>query len=305
MYRLLLTWLVTIGSMCLASDVSAQVTLQRKFAEGTQFRAKEAQKVEQMLKLNGMAIPTKVDMNFVATTSYGKRDAEGNLPIATKFESVKADMSLPGRSIKFDSADPDADAKASDPVTKQAIDQFRGLVGLVITHKIDRDNKKVVSVERSKTDAQVDPENLKEQFQQSLDLIPSKPLKPGDTWERTFKQDLGQGQLFTFERKFEYVGEVAEFDTVPGSRKLDKITATDSSVDYSMSPNAGMGLTVKKSDLKIASSKHTYLFDREAGRLVDTQSDVHVIGGLTLSINNMDLDADLDLKMSSREQGEK
>jgi hypothetical protein len=304
MYRRSLVWLVMVVSLCVATGASAQVTLKSKFEEGVQFKAQETQKVDQVLKLNGIAIPTKVDMTFVASTSYGKRDAEGNLPVATKFESVKADMSLPGGlSLKFDSAGPDK--KESNPQLQQVIDQLRGLIGLVVTHKISRDNKKVVSVERSKPDAQVDPEDLKEQYQQSLDLIPKEPLKPGDTWERAFKQDLGQGQVFTFQRKFEYVGQVAEFDTVPGSRKLDKITATDTGVDYSMRPNAGMGLTVKKSDLKVESSKHTYLFDREAGRLVDTQSDIHVTGSLSLSINNMALDGDLDLKMNSREQGVK
>ncbi|HVX14936.1 MAG TPA: DUF6263 family protein [Pirellulales bacterium] len=304
MYRRLLVWLVTIGLSGLASDVSAQVTLKPKFAEGTQFRAKETQKVDQILKLAGNTLPSKSTMTFVVLTSYGQRDAEGNLPIKSKFEATQAEILLPGgRTLKFDSADPDA--KASDPQLEAALDQFRKLTGLEIIHKISRDNTTVVSVERSNRESQVDPEDLKEQFQQSLELIPTEPIKQGDTWERAFKQDLGQGQILTFQRKFEYAGQVAEFETVPGSRNLDKITATDTSVVYSVRPNTGLGLTVKKSDLKIESSKHTYLFDRDAGRFVDTESEIHITGALSLSINQMDLDGDLDLTLSTREQGVK
>jgi hypothetical protein len=283
-----------------ASSLFAQATLTRKYQEGTTYKTQQTQKVEQKLKLNGIEIPTRSDTTILATTAYGKRDAEGNLPIDTKIESMKVALSIQGFNVNFDSAKPDE--KASNPALEPALDQFRKLTGLVITQKISRDNKKVVSVERSKQDVQVDPEDLKEQNQQSIDMVPAEPLKPGDKWQRTIKQDLGQGQIFTFQRNFEYAGQSDEFATVPGSRKLDKITATDASVEYSTRPNAGAGLTVKKSDLKVDSSKHTYLFDREAGRIIDEKNEVHITGNLDISINNMDFAGELDLTLATQEQ---
>jgi hypothetical protein len=287
-------------ALAIPSIASAQATFKRKFEEGTKFKSQVSQKIDQVLTLNGMAIPTKSDTKIVMQTTYGKRDADGNLPIESKFESLQAELTLQGVTVKFDSARPDE--KAANPIEELVRDQFRKVSGLVISRKISPDNKKVVSVERSKTESPVDPEDLKEQYQQDLDTMPDKPLKLGDKWERTVKRDLGQGQVFTFERTYEYAGQVNEFATVPGSRKLDKITASDSSVLYSVRPNAGMGLMVKKSDLKVESSKHTYLFDREAGRFVDEENEVRVTGKLALSINNMDLDGDLDLTLTTREQ---
>lgn len=285
---------------CHPSSLFAQATLIRTYQEGTTFKTQQTQKVEQKLKLNGIEIPTKSDTTILATTTYGKRDAEGNLPIDTKIDSMKVALSIQGVNVNFDSAKPDE--KPSNAALEPVVDQFRKLTGLVITQKISRDNKKIVAVERSKQDVPVDPEDLKEQYQQSLGMVPSEPLKPGDKWQRTMKQDLGQGQVFTFQRNFEYAGRTDEFATVPGSRKLDKITATDSSVEYSTRPNAGAGLAVKKSDLKVDSSKHTYLFDREAGRMIDEKSEVHITGDLSISINNMDFAGELDLTLATQEQ---
>jgi hypothetical protein len=298
MFRLL-SALLTVTCL-LADEASAQVTLKRKYQEGTSFKTQETQKVDQVLKLNGIAIPTKSDTTIVAATKFGKRDADGNLPMETKFESLKVKLSIQGMDLTFDSAHPDE--KASNAALEPLLDQFRKLSGLVVTQKISADNKKIVSVERSKQDVQLDPEEIKEQNQQELDMVPSEPLKVGDKWQRTIKRSLGQGQVFTFDRNFEYAGQVVEFATVPGSRKLDKISATDASVEYSMSPNAGTALTVKKSDLKVESSKHTYLFDREAGRIIDADNEVHVTGTLGLTINNMDFNGELDLTLATHEQ---
>ncbi|HWB08395.1 MAG TPA: hypothetical protein VG826_04195 [Pirellulales bacterium] len=281
----------------LASVASAQTTLKHKFAEGTEFKTQVSRKVEQTLKLGGADIPTKVDMKIGTITSYGKADAEKNVPVETKFESVNASLSVQGMTVTFDSANPDE--KAANPQLQVVVDQFRKLHGLTINYVVSPESNKVVSVERPKGETPLDPDDIKTQYQQELDMIPATPLKPGDKWEQTVHQDLGQGQVFTFKRHYEYVGEAPEFATVPGSRKLDKITATDSSVDYSIKQG---GLTVKSSDLKIESSKHVYLFDREAGRMVDTDSEVRVSGKLVLSVNNMDLDAVFDLTMTTREQ---
>jgi hypothetical protein len=239
-------------------------------------------------------------MKLGSHTTYGKRDAENNVPVDSKIESIVASLSVQGMTVTFDSAKPDE--KPSNPGLQIVIDQFRKLHGLVIHYTVSPENNKIVSVDRPKGETPVDPEDLKNEYQQELEMFPAKPLKPGDKWEQTVRQDLGQGQVFTFQRKYEYMGEVPEFATVPGSRKLDKVTATDSSVEYSIKAGGGMGLTVKSSDLKIESSKHAYLFDRNAGRTVDADSEVRVSGKLVLSINNMDLDAEFDLTMATREQ---
>ncbi|HEV3340365.1 MAG TPA: hypothetical protein VG125_08405 [Pirellulales bacterium] len=288
---------VLILLLFVTATASAQVTLKHKYAEGTQFKTQVTRKVDQQFNLAGMDRPSKVDMKLVARMAYGKRDAEKNVPVESKIESVTASLSLFGTNVTFDSTKPDE--KPSDMVAQLVTDQLRKLTGMTFNYKVSPENK-IIAGEQPKGETLVDPEQIISGAQQELDMIPVKPLKPGDKWERTVTEDIGGGQIFTFKRNYEYVGEVPEFATVPGSRKLDKITASDSSVEYSIKPNAAMGLTAKSSELKIESSKHAYLFDREAGRTVNTESEVRITGKLGLSINNMDLDGVLDLTMGTR-----
>jgi hypothetical protein len=258
------------------ANAPAQTTLKHKYAEGTQFKTQVTNKLDETLNINGKNVPTKLEMKVGSQTFYGKRDANNNVSITSKSENTSNQQSEP------------------------FVDQLRRLNGLVISYKVNPERNKIVSVEQPKGGSPIDPEELKNRYQQELEMYPIKPLKPGDKWELTVNQDLGQGQVLTCKRNYEYVGEVPEFATVPGSRILDKVIASDSSVDYSIDIKAGVG-KIKSRDLKIE-SKHTYLFDREAGRTVDTDSEVRVSGILLISINNIDLEAMLDLTLTSRVQ---
>jgi hypothetical protein len=206
-----------------------------------------------------------------------------------------ADMKLPGGiALHFDSATPDA--KAAQPMYEAVLDIFRKIAGITLTHTVSPEGK-VVAVEGIKEGTQLNADDLKTEYQREIDLLPKEPLKAGDKWERTEDHSLGQGQTFTFKRRYSYEGEVDEFPTVKGSRKLHKITATDDSVTFSIRPGAGFPGTVTKSDLKVASSKHTMFFDREKGRFVKSEGEVVIKGDLALSIANMNLDGQLDLQM--------
>lgn len=283
----------------LASTASGQVVLKPKFQEGTSFRVRKKTAADQVLTLNGNPLPTHSENTTVARVAFGKKDEQGNLPITNKIESLIADLSLPGNlKIHFDSSKPDE--KASDPNLEVVLDIFRKLSGSVVTITLSPENK-VVSVDGIQEGTQVDPESVKEQFQHELERYPAEPIKPGDTWKQTVQQDLGQGQVFTFERSYEYAGQVDEFPTVAGSRKLDKVTATDTSVVYSTKGEAGL-INVRKSDLKVESSKHTYLFDREAGRTILSESEIKIKGPLSLAINNMEFAGDLQLSLNQKEE---
>jgi hypothetical protein len=280
------------------ANAPAQTTLKHKYAEGTQFKTQVTNKLDETLNINGKNVPTKLEMKVGSQTFYGKRDANNNVSITSKIESIRATLSAQGMSMTFDSALPGENT--SNQQSEPFVDQLRRLNGLVISYKVNPERNKIVSVEQPKGGSPIDPEELKNRYQQELEMYPIKPLKPGDKWELTVNQDLGQGQVLTCKRNYEYVGEVPEFATVPGSRILDKVIASDSSVDYSIDIKAGVG-KIKSRDLKIE-SKHTYLFDREAGRTVDTDSEVRVSGILLISINNIDLEAMLDLTLTSRVQ---
>lgn len=292
-----LCWIMLLS---LAPAVEAQVALKPKFEPGTSYKARETTKVAQSLKLAGQDLATKAENTVVNQVTYGKRDEKGNLPIAGKIESIVADLSLPGGiKLHFDSAKPDE--KAENPNLEVVLDIFRKLTGLTVTHTLSPELK-VLSVEGIQEGTQLNPDELKEEYQQNIDFFPSEPVKPGDTWERTVVQGLGQGQVLTYQRKYEYQGQAPQFPTVKDSKQLDKITATDSSVEYSVKPGRGFPITVNKSDLKVDSSKHAYWFDRKAGRVVAEEGEVKIKGSLSLTLMGMNLDGDLDLSMNSREE---
>lgn len=284
---------LAIGAVAALADA----TFQQKFPDGTKFKTHESVKVKQSLVLSGNDQSTESSTAIVKQNTYGKRTTEGELAVTTKVDSIKSDLKLPGGvSVQFDSAQPDV--KPDSPLAEFVLEALRKTATSTITYHLDRENR-VKSVEGVPEGAlQPSPDDVKEEFQRGIDLLPKTMFKPGDTWEQMVKQDLGQGQVFTFQRKFEYVGQVAKFPTVKDSQQLDKITGTDISVTYSTNEGTG-AFKVTKSELKVETSEHTYLFDREAGRIVNSQSKLHIKGPIALSVANTDLSGDLDLTMET------
>jgi hypothetical protein len=277
----------------------AQVTLKPKIVEGATYKARQTQNVTQSLGLNGMNIETKADVAMTSHTAIGKRDAEKKLSYTTTFDSILADLNVPGGKIKFDSANPDA--KSENPNADMVLDAFRKLKDTALTITLGKDNQ-IASIEGIKEGSGLAEEDLKNNHKQNIDRLPSDPVKQGDTWERTEKMDLGQGQFFVIKRKYEYAGTAPKFPTVKDSPKLDKITATDLTVEYKVKEAGAIPIKVNESDLKVASSKYTFLFDRELGRMVDEQGELQVKGTLKLSIMGTALDGTLDLKIETRNQ---
>ncbi len=294
----LLSCLLSLVSMgAIAEEL---VTLNPKFEPGTHFKLLETTKVAQTLKLNGNDLNTNAENKTLSQVEYGQRDEQGVLPVEVKIESIVADMTLPGPAkLHFDSAKPDA--KAENPQYEVVLDVFRKLIGLKLTHKVSGDLK-VLSVDGIQEGTQLHSDDLKSEYQQEIDFFPSEAVKAGATWKRTVEQNLGAGQTLTFERQYEYAGRAPQFPTVKDSKQLDKITATDLSVAYSVKPGRGLPLTVNKSDLTISSSKHAYLFDPEAGRIIDSQGEVKIKGALSLALMGMNLDGELDLTMTIQEK---
>jgi len=289
---------LTVALAQTASLAVGQVTLKPKVIEGAAYKTRESTKVTQILSIAGQNINTMVDVTIMSHTVNGERDAEKKLTYKTTFDSVVADLELPGAKIKFDSASPDA--KSDSPIGELALDRLRKLKDLTLTITLDGENQ-VVSVDGIKEGSGIGIDEIKGTHKERLNRLPAEAVTPGDTWERTEEMNLGEGQIFIVKRKYEYAGTAPKFATVKDSKQLDKITATDLSVEYTVKGDTNP-IKVNESDLKVASTKHTYLFDRESGRMVDHQGELQVKGSLKLSIMGMDLDATLDLKFETRNQ---
>lgn len=281
------------------SFASAQVDLQPKYAEGQKSELHKESKTTQTLTLAGMNIDTKATTFVVVESSIGKRAADGTLQVKDTIKTFQSDISFPGGSVQFDSANPDkkADNLALDPI----LDVFRAVTRLPITVEIDSKNKitaiKLPDGEYEKLPEgakdRLNPETLKKAAEQALSYLPDGPVKKGDTWERSLESNLGAGQKLTLRTKYEYDGTVEK-----DGKTLDKITGKAFEVSFDITGNATLQVT--KTDLKVSDSAMTYLFDRERGNVTEQNSKITIIGPLTLVINGMPLDGKLDLTMEEK-----
>jgi len=295
----------------LAPHARAQVKLEYKFPEGTKSLFQTNAKVHQILSIMGQDIETEADEAVVTSSSIGKRNADGTLPIAQKVESIRSQLSLPGgNNVTFDSANPDA--KIENPQLAFLGDVYRALVGVGYTVVLD-DKNKVKFVEgtegfAAKIEALEGPaalalkgrlsaEKIKREWEQHHANLPEVLARKGEPWEHTQTSDIGGDQTLTFRKRYDYLGPV----TVDG-KSLEKIDVRAVSVKYEMDPNSASPLKVTKSDLKIDSSEGTLLFDRETGQIVDSKEKTRIKGDLTLTAGGKELPSTLDLTFDTSGQ---
>jgi hypothetical protein len=290
----------------------AQVKLEYKFPEGQTLTYKTTSKIQQVLTIQGMEVPTDVNATTVGSETVGKRRDDSTLPVVHKPESMRLELSLPGgMDITYDSSDPKSKVEndqlaflndvfklAGEAVYTIVLDgqnKFKAVEGTEkILEKADKfDNDQAKAAIRS----QLHPDKLKKEFEQEHRNLPDVLARPGDTWERTEVADIGGGQTLTFRKKYEYAGTEKK-----GDKTLDKITSKSLEVKYAMDADSPSQAKVTKSDLKIESSEGTILFDREAGCVVESKGKVQIKGSMSFSINDMDLPGELDLTMESTKE---
>jgi Family of unknown function (DUF6263) len=291
----------------LAPDAMAQVKLEHKFIEGSKTKSLVTTKSHQILTINGADQETNSEQFVTTTSTVGNRKSDGTLSIEQKIDSIRLQLSLPMNKVfSYDSASPPAKID-DDPVASMLINVCEVLVGSTYSISLDKQNH-FVSVEGfqqvlDKANAQgpsvvdlikerLDVDRIKKAFEdEQLDLPPIL-VREGDTWERTQETFIGGGQTLTFKKKYEYMGTADQ-----NGRTLDKVKVTALAVTYALEPKANSAVKIDKSDLKIASSEGMFLFDREAGRAVESSSVNRITGGLTITANGMEFPSQLDLTL--------
>ncbi len=305
--------LIAVGCLALGCPQAAraQVKLEYKFPEGQKLSYKTTMKIHQILTINGQEVPTDVDQTVVASQTVGQRRGDSTLPVTSKVESLRAELSLPGGiNVTFDTKDPNAKVEIEQLAFLSEVFKLAGEV--VYTIVLDPQNKvkaiegtekllekadKLSPPARDAIRSQVETEKLKRQFEQSHRNLPDVLARTGEPWERDETMDIGNGQTLSFHKKYEYTGTETK-----GGKTLDKITTKALEVKYSMDPDAPTPLKVTKSDLKLEASEGTILFDREAGCVVEAGGKTRIKGSMTFSINGQELPGDLDLTLESKEE---
>ncbi|MFO0819881.1 MAG: hypothetical protein U1A77_18165 [Pirellulales bacterium] len=283
------------------ASVSAQATLQRRFVDGATSSKSVDVLVKQTMSIQGMNLESSSQQNSVVRSTNGKRSATGELRIASKVETLQANVKAPGLGeVMFDSVNPD---KATDSLLTPV---FKAAAQATWTTVLDRDNR-VIAVEGKEKAFEVldeqlsgfvkgqnDPDYLKFSAQLEQDRIPSKPLKVGDSWQQDEPLRLDGSQTLTFSKKYTYRGIVE----VEG-RKLHHIDVVAVSVKLSFEANGPIMLKLIKSDLKVGQSTGKLLFDGQLGDIVSDVQSHQIKGSLTLGIAGQEVAAELDLTMET------
>jgi hypothetical protein len=284
------------------------VKLERKWPEGETRKTQSMLRLDQVMTIQGMEIETHVEQSSTTSLAAGKRRDDGGLPVTSKIEAFKASVSLPGGlSVDYDSANPDA--APDDPMLKPILDAFKASADVEYTFVVGK-NGEIAAVEglekvREKFEAsnpetaemvkeRFQPESMKKALGDEMNILPDTLVRPGDSWTRSQTQQMGMGQSLTFETKYTYEGTVEK-----DGKTLDKITVKSTGVKYAQDPSAGGPARVVGSDLKVESSDGQILFDRAAGREVESRQSTRMVGPLTLEVMGQQIDVDLDLTVES------
>ena len=291
----------------------AEVKLEARFPEGQTLRYQIRTTMNQQVKNLGMEMPSNLNRTVVRSEAIGKRRGDSGLPIAVKVESIRERQRLPaGLDVSYDSKE--GTARVANPDLDFFKDMYRVESQVAYTVVLDGKNK-VRAIEgadalRKRVEA-LDPratallrsrlaaDALGQEFEQThaLGALPDGPVKPGASWERTAAVDRGQGLELVFRRKYEYAGTEKK-----GDKALDKITAKVLEARYQQDADSSAPLKLAKGEIKVDSSEGTLLFDREAGRVVESRERVELTGNLTFSAQGQDQRIGFDLTMRTEVQ---
>jgi uncharacterized protein DUF6263 len=305
---MLRTVAATLGVLllALAPAAQAQVKLEHKYVEGTKAKTQTTSKSHQILTINGANVETESESIATTSSSVGKRREDGSVPIEQKTDALRLRVTANSMQlIDFDSANPPKEKDESQ--LGFVTELLKAVVGSAYTIVLDKQNQ-FASVEGTQAlldkandlnetaakalRSRLEQDKVKQAFEQTHPSFPTILVRKGDTWDRTEEFEAGAGQTLTFERHYEYLGPVEK-----DGKKLEKIGVKATSIKYMVDPNAGGGFKVDKSNLEIDSSEGTILFDREAGRAVETTDVTRIKGDLTLNIMDMVLPSKLDLTL--------
>jgi hypothetical protein len=296
------------GPATARGQAPAPVKLEARFPEGQTLRYRIQTNMNQLVTNLGMEMPGNLNRTVICSQTIGKRRGDSTLPIAVKVESFRERQRLPGGlDVSYDSKDAAAKVANSDLAFFNDVYRVAGRVAYTIV--LDEKNKvkaiegadalreKVERLDPSARDllrSRVAADTFKAEFEQGLAVLPDGPVKPGDSWERTEAVDSGSGLELALRKKYEYAGTEKK-----GGKTLDKITGKVIEARCQQDTDSASPVKLTKSDLKVESSEGTVLFDREAGRVVESRGQVQLKGGLTMSAQGQDQRVNIELRIRS------
>jgi hypothetical protein len=293
-------WFVVIpvlGLLVAGARAQAPVDLKWKFEKGKPFYQEMTTDTNQKMVVMGQTINQVQKVTFYLSWTPVEQDPNTKAwTVKQKIDGLRMEIEIGGNKIPFDST---KEMGGANPLS----DFFKALVGSEFTLTIDKDMK-IVKIEGRdeflkkliKENQAMEPllkvilsdEALKQMSDPAFAVIPDKPVKKGDTWEK--KSTLNMGPIGSFDTTYKYT-----YDG-PDEKKLHKIKVDTSLAYKTPGPNAGGALPFKilKADLASKESKGEILFDSEKGRVANSNMTMKLAGTLNIEIGGMASDVTLD-----------
>jgi Family of unknown function (DUF6263) len=265
----------------LLAPAQADTPLTWKLAKGDVFYAKSSNVIKQTIEVLGNKMNQEQDQTtyqkytvkaadkdgYVIEQLVLKSVVEGNLPgtadIAKKMKGVTLTFTM---NAKFE-------VKKVD-----GYDKFlEALVG---------DNEAA----KKQIASMLSEDTLKQGVSDLFGLTPAKAVKVGDTWKKETKMSMGPVGDFKMDTDYKYASAAAAGDKVTWTAKAT----------YSAPKAAGDGpFTITKGELKSDKLEGEYAFDSKTGRMKAATTRAHFAGKLTISVNGMEVEMELDQNLTT------
>jgi hypothetical protein len=271
------------------------VTLSWKFEKDKPFYQEMTTTTKQTMDVMGMQVTQNQSQTFYFSWTPKEQDKDKNWIITQKIEGVKMDIEIAGNKIPYDST------KDATGTGNPLAEFFKALVGSEFKLTVSPEMK-VTKIEGRddfinkliKANPQMEPllkqilgdEALKQMSDSAFAVIPDKPVKKGQTWEK--KNSLNMGPIGSYDSTYKYTYEGKE-------GKLDKIKV-ETKLEYH-TPGASTAATlpfkIKEAKLDSKDATGTVLFDNDKHRLDSSKQKLKLEGTLKIDIGGMTSDVKL------------
>lgn len=279
------------------------VDLKWKFEKGKTFYQKMTTDTKQEMTVMGMKINQTQKQTFVFSWTPAE-EKEGKWTIKQKIEALQMEIQIGGTPINYDST---KETGAGNPLS----DFFKALIGAEFTLTIDKDMK-VSNIDgqeeflKKLTNTNQNMETLlkqilsKEALKQMADpafaVVPGKPVKKGDTWERQSKLNMGPIGSYESTYKYTYEGQDAKDKNIANI----KVDTTLKYVPPGAGASSNLPFKIVSADLKSEGGAGNIKFDIEKGRVNSSDSTLKLKGKLSIDISGMVSEVELNQEQTTK-----
>jgi len=261
----------------LAAPAPAQAPFEWKLKRGDVFYVRNVTATKQTLKALGKEVPQNFELKVVLGFAVEDETSDGFL----LKETVEEVTFTPEKGEPISDEKIKGSTFAVTLSKKWEILKFEGHDKLI--DKLAGDDTSA----RQALQAILSEDALKKSIRELMSFVPDRPIKEGETWERSIEQPYGPLGTLRETRTYKIEGKT-DFS---GSR-VDKITFT-TAVDFKPGkPDKTLPYYVVNGEMKAEAdqAKGTILFDPVAGRVVQIEAQLKLRGRMVLSSSGANVD---------------